>query len=162
MMHLKKWYKSRLNCYGLNRVHFTVFTDYAFRVLIYLALEPGRRVTINDIAESYCISKNHLMKVANLLAQAGVINASRGPNGGLELARQANEIMVGDIVRLTEDSFQPVECFRADNQCIISPACGLKVALGEALQAFNDVLDNYSVQDLIEKKGQLKKLCNSA
>ncbi|MCP4001880.1 MAG: Rrf2 family transcriptional regulator [Gammaproteobacteria bacterium] len=140
-------------------MHFTVFTDYAFRVLIYLALEPDSRVTINDIAESYSISKNHLMKVANLLAQAGVINSSRGSNGGLELARQADKIMVGEIVRLTEDSFQPVECFKADNQCIITPACGLRVALGDALQAFNEVLDNYSIQDLIGKKVQLKKLC---
>jgi len=142
-------------------MHFTVFTDYAFRVLIYLALDPERRVTINDIATSYGISKNHLMKVVNLLAKEGIVTASRGANGGLILSKPADEIMVSEIVRLTEDSFRPVECFRPDNQCIISPACGWKVVLGEALQAFNDVLAKYSVQDLIEKKVQLKKLLYS-
>jgi Rrf2 family nitric oxide-sensitive transcriptional repressor len=139
-------------------MRFTSFTDYAFRVLIFLALEPDRRATISDIAESYGISKNHLMKVVNVLAQGGFITASRGPKGGLELAWPADEIMVSEIVELTEESFQPVECFRANNQCAISPACGLKIVLGEAVQAFNEVLEKYSVQDLIEQKTQLKKL----
>jgi Rrf2 family nitric oxide-sensitive transcriptional repressor len=142
-------------------MHFTVFTDFTFRVLIYLALDPERRVTTNDIAEGYGISKNHLMKVVNLLANEGIITASRGPNGGLTLSRKADEITVGEILQLTEDSFQPVECFRPDNQCKISPACGLKVVLGEALQAFSDVLDKYSIQDLIEQKIQLKQLCGN-
>jgi Rrf2 family nitric oxide-sensitive transcriptional repressor len=143
-------------------MRFTVFTDYTFRVLIYLALEPGRRVTINDIAEIYGISKNHLMKVANLLANEGIVKATRGPNGGLELSRRADEIMVRDILHLTEDGFNLVECFGSDNQCKISPACGLKSVLSEALDAFNDVLDNYSIQDLAKQTTQLKKLCKNA
>jgi Rrf2 family nitric oxide-sensitive transcriptional repressor len=143
-------------------MRFTVFTDYTFRVLIYLALEPGRRVTINDIAESYGISKNHLMKVANLLANEGIVMATRGPKGGLELSRKADEIMVRDILHLTEDGFNLVECFGPDNQCKITPACGLKSVLSEALDAFNDVLDNYSIQDLAKQTTQLKKLCKNA
>jgi Rrf2 family nitric oxide-sensitive transcriptional repressor len=143
-------------------MRFTVFTDYTFRVLIYLALEPGRRVTINDIAEIYGISKNHLMKVANLLANEGIVMATRGPKGGLELSRKADEIMVRDILHLTEDGFNLVECFGPDNQCKITPACGLKSVLSEALDAFNDVLDNYSILDLAKQTTQLKKLCKNA
>ncbi len=139
-------------------MRFTVFTDYAFRVLIYLALERERRATINDIAESYGISKNHLMKVVNLLTQAGLVTASRGPRGGLELAWPADEIIVGEVVRLTEDNFQLVECFGPDNQCTITPACELKAILGETVQAIFGVLDEYSIQDLIKRKTQLKKL----
>ena len=139
-------------------MHFTVFTDYAFRVLICLALDQERRVTIRDIAEKYGISKNHLMKVVNLLTQAGLVTASRGPRGGLMLAWQANEIKVGDIVRLTEDSIELAECFGADNQCVITPACGLKTILGESLQAFFNVLDKYSIQDLVESRTRLNSL----
>ena len=54
------------------------------------------------------------MKVVNLLTQAGLVTASRGPRGGLELAWPADEIIVGEVVRLTEDNFQLVECFGPD------------------------------------------------
>ena len=139
-------------------MRFTVFTDYAFRVLIYLALDPERRATIHNIAEGYGVSKNHLMKVVNLLTRAGLVTASRGPHGGLELAWPADEIMVGEVVRLTEDNFQLVECFGPDNQCAITSACELKAVLGDSLQAFFGVLDEYSIQDLVKHRTQLKKL----
>ena len=125
---------------------------------MYLALEPDRRITIKRIAESYGISRNHLMKVVNLLAQAGIIHASRGPNGGIKLARPADRIMVGEIVRLTEDSFRIVECFGPDNQCTITPACGLKGIFKESLTAFFAVLDKYSIQELIKQEVELRKL----
>ncbi len=136
----------------------TVFTDYAFRVLIYLALNPERRVTINNIAEDYGISKNHLMKIVNLLANAGLVSASRGPQGGLKLAMQADKIKVGDIIRLTEDNFQLVECFRSGNECTITPACELKSVLEESLVAFFGILDKYSIKDLVARSSDLKKL----
>lgn len=139
-------------------MRFTAFTDYALRVMIYLALDPGDRVTIKDIADAYGISKNHLMKVVNLLAKGGYVSASRGPGGGLELARPADEIAVGEIVRLTEDTLQLVECFGADNQCTITPACTLKGIFQESLEAMFGVLDSYSVQDLVQCRTQLKKL----
>jgi len=136
----------------------TVFTDYAFRVLIYLALDPEQRTTIHDIAEDYGISRNHLMKVVNLLAKAGMVSASRGTNGGLELACQANEIMVGDVVRLTEENFQIVECMGSNDQCAITPACVLNAILDKSLQAFFGILDDYSIQDLIKNKTRLMHL----
>ena len=136
----------------------TAFTDYAFRVLIYLALEPESRTTINKIADDYGISKNSLMKVVNLLSNAGLVKSSRGPQGGLELAHQADKIMVGDIIRLTEDNFQMVECFGPDNQCKITPACELRFILDKSLQAFFGVLDKYSIQDLVKSGNQLQGL----
>ncbi len=139
-------------------MRFTVFTDYAFRVLIYLALDPERRATIHNIAEGYGVSKNHLMKVVNLLTRAGLVTAHRGPHGGLKLAWPADEIMVGEVVRLTEDNFQLVECFGPDNQCAITSACALKTVFGETLQAMFGVLDEYSIQDLAKRRTQLKRL----
>ena len=139
-------------------MQFTAFTDFAFRVLIYLALDTERRTTISDIAKQYGVSKNHLMKVVNQLTRAGIVEASRGPNGGLILARPPNEVTVGEIVRLTEGSFEIVECFRADNKCAITPACTLKSIFGEALDTFLEVLDAYSIEDLVTNKAQLKAL----
>jgi Rrf2 family nitric oxide-sensitive transcriptional repressor len=139
-------------------MRFTAFTDFAFRVLIYLALEPERRATIGDIAGRYGVSKNHLMKVVNHLTRAGIVSASRGRNGGLLLARPPREVTVGEVVRLTEDNFEIVECFGAHDRCAISPACTLKTVFVESLGAFFDVLDAYSIQDLVKNKTQLEEL----
>ena len=139
-------------------MHLTAFTDYAFRVLIYLALDPERRSTIYDIAESYDVSKNHLMKVANQLTRAGLVTASRGPGGGLMLAKSPDEITVGEVVRLAEDNFDIVECFGSDGQCTITPACTLRSVLGESLEAFFGVLDGYSLRHLVKNKTHLERL----
>ncbi|KAA3632407.1 MAG: Rrf2 family transcriptional regulator [Proteobacteria bacterium] len=74
------------------------------------------------------------------------------------LARPADEIAVGEIVRRTEGALQLVEFFEADNQCTIPPACTLKGIFQEALEAMFGVLDSYSVQDLVQCRTQLKKL----
>ncbi|MGB5586404.1 MAG: Rrf2 family transcriptional regulator, partial [Gammaproteobacteria bacterium] len=133
----------------------TVFTDYALRVLMYLAVNPEQRVTIRDVAEGYGISRNHLMKVVNKLTRAELVDASRGVNGGLRLARAPEEITIGEVVRKTEDEIALVECFRADNQCIITPECALKDVFGEAQTAFLDVLDSYTLADLMAPRSRL-------
>ncbi len=135
----------------------TVYSDYAFRVLIYLALDTGRRVTIRDIADAYGISRNHLMKVVNGLTRANLVIASRGVKGGLSLAKPADEISLGEVIRGTEEDFALVECFRPDNACVISPVCSLKGIFKEASFAFLDVLDQHTVADLVRKRTPLKR-----
>jgi Rrf2 family nitric oxide-sensitive transcriptional repressor len=68
-------------------VRLTVHTDYALRVLMYLALKEDRLATIAEIAKSYGISKNHLMKVVHELGIAGYVETVRGRGGGLRLAK---------------------------------------------------------------------------
>ena len=140
----------------------TVFTDYALRVLMYLALDPERRVTIRDVAGDYGISRNHLMKVVNKLTRAEFVESSRGVNGGLLLARAPEEISVGDVVRNTEDDFALVECFRDDNACVITPSCQLKNVLYEARESFFSVLDSYTVADLVQDRRGLSRLLGLA
>ena len=139
-------------------MRFTVFTDFAFRILILLAIEPDQRITIRNIAERYGISRNHLMKIVNVLTREEIVSATRGPKGGLRLARPADRITVGEIVRVTEEDMQLVECFGPDDQCVISPACRLKDVLDQSLTAFLNVLDGYSLADLVGNKRDLKKL----
>ncbi|WP_416397053.1 Rrf2 family transcriptional regulator [Allohahella sp. A8] len=127
----------------------TRYTDYSLRVLVYLAVKPGRLATIQEIAESYNISRNHLMKVVHQLTRAGYVTSIRGKNGGLRLGRAASDINIGALMRETEPDMGLVECFRTDNQCCITPACGLKYMLAEALQNFLETLDKYTLQDVL-------------
>ncbi len=129
----------------------TLYTDYTLRVLAYLSLKAAdERATITEIAEYYNISRNHLVKVVHHLAQKGFIKTSRGKSGGIRLARPAEEINIGTVVRETEPHFDIVECFDSNKpQCVVEPACMLKPVLGEATRRFLEVLDKYTVADII-------------
>ena len=83
-------------------MYLTQQTDYAMRVLIYAAVNDGVLVNIGTIAEAYKISKSHLMKVVTALVKGGFLISVRGKGGGLRLAKSAEEIRVGDVVRLIE------------------------------------------------------------
>ncbi|PCI04403.1 MAG: BadM/Rrf2 family transcriptional regulator [Hyphomicrobiales bacterium] len=136
-------------------------SDYALRLLMQLASNPDALCTIADIAQCYGISKNHLMKVANTLGRAGFIETVRGRSGGLRLARDADAIGIGAVVRKTEGDFALVECLQANkNNCLLTPSCRLKGILGEATEAFIAVLDTYTIADLVVDNSQLRDLLN--
>ena len=80
----------------------TQYTEYSFRVLIYLAEHHERRVTIRDISDSYDISYFHLTKVVHNLTSKGYIEGMRGRNGGVALAVKADQIRLDSVVRDTE------------------------------------------------------------
>ncbi len=136
----------------------TAYTDYSLRVLIYLALNKDRPVTVREIAESYGISRFHLMKVVQQLTNESFIEALRGRSGGLRLAMAPENIVIGAVVRRMEEEFKIVECFGDKSLCIISPACRLKGVLNEALQAFLGVLDSYTLKDLCARPRALTAL----
>jgi Rrf2 family nitric oxide-sensitive transcriptional repressor len=137
----------------------TVYTDFSLRVLMYVALHPDRRPTIGEIASSYGISKNHIMKVVHQLGVAGYIETVRGQSGGMRLARSADAINLGEVVRHTEPDLALVPCFEPINSaCVITPACKLRRALHEARAAFLAVLDSYSLGDLIDNREVLREL----
>lgn len=136
----------------------TSHTDYALRLLIYLAVHKSESpATVQDAATRYGISANHLAKIAQRLVQLGYINSHRGRGGGLELACEESSIKLGDVVRQTEN-LVIVECFGDNSNCPIEPACGLKYVLGKAQNAFLKVLDNYTLADLIKQRNCLGKI----
>ena len=132
----------------------TRYSDYAMRVMLYLGRQPDRLCSIAEIAKAYGISQNHLMKVTNDLVNAGYLSSVRGRGGGIRLARPAAQINVGAIIRHTEDDFDLVGC----GGCIIAPACGLTSVLDEALAAFLNVLDGYSLADILARRGDFLPL----
>ena len=145
-------------------MHITRYTDYSLRVLIYLAVQGDRLATIQEIADSYDISKNHLMKVVHQLNKKGYIETTRGKKGGMRLHRSPSDISVGILVRETEQDLSIAECFSSKSACKITPVCGLKLMFGEALEAFLSVLDNYTLADVIQEqhRPQLLRLLNIA
>ena len=125
----------------------TTFTDYALRLLIYTAAKPESRVTIDEVADWFDISRAHVKKVVLTLARGGFIASSKGRNGGFCLARPPEEINLADVVRATEPDFCLFECYHADNDCRISRPCRLPNVANEALDAFVGVLAKYSLAD---------------
>ena len=146
----------------------TLYTDYALRTLLYLGVHADRRVSIREVAEAYGISENHLVKVIHHLGRGGFVDTLRGRGGGLMLARPADQINVGDVVRHTEEDMALVGCMSPPGApsgsaplaggksaafgaggCLLANACHLRGVLGEALGAFMSVLDSRTLADLL-------------
>jgi Rrf2 family nitric oxide-sensitive transcriptional repressor len=141
----------------------TRFTDYSLRVLIYLAADPTRRATIAEVAGAFDISENHLTKVVHLLGQSGWLANARGQGGGISLAQAAHRIVVGRVVRATEGAPLPAACFGDDpDRCRIHRSCLLKGVLKEATDAFYDVLDRYTLADLVRNRAALATILRLA
>jgi Rrf2 family transcriptional regulator, nitric oxide-sensitive transcriptional repressor len=126
----------------------SLHTDYGLRVLMLLGAS-GEQMTIDEIALRYAISRNHLAKVVQALQAEGLVETLRGRGGGLRLARDPTEIVIGQVIRRLErfDSF--VSCMGTGADCAIIGACRLKPALAGALDAFLAHLDRYTLADLL-------------
>ncbi|WP_419901744.1 Rrf2 family transcriptional regulator [Kiloniella sp.] len=136
----------------------TTYTDYSLRVLIFVGLKGEELTTITEISDRYNISRNHLMKVVNQLSQDGYLKTIRGKNGGMTLAHVPSKINLGDVVRDMEDNLDIVECFdKKKGCCQIDGYCRLQGILGEAVIAFFDVLDKYTLEDLMVNRSGLQK-----
>lgn len=137
----------------------TSFTDYSIRVLLYVTVHNDKLVNIQEIADAYGISKNHLTKIIYQLGKLGYLETVRGRNGGIRLAMEPSKINIGQLVRKTEEDFNIVECFGGDHAgCPITSICTLKGVLNQALFAFLKVLDSYTLEDISKNKMKLKEL----
>lgn len=127
----------------------TLYTDYSLRVLIYLAQNADKVVTISELADFYRISRNHLVKVVHELGLNGYVQTTRGKHGGIRLARAAEQIVVGEVVRKTEPDFDLLECLNPEaDRCVITNVCKLKSVLADARDTFLRQLDSYTLADL--------------
>ncbi len=135
----------------------TLHTDYALRALIHVAVADGKLVTISEIAESFDISKQHLMKVVNDLSRKGYLDTVRGRNGGIRLRRRPRDINVGQVVRDTEE-LDVIACLEQRGYCPIQRICVLRGVLRDAAEAFLAELDAYTLADLIKPRRELSSL----
>lgn len=127
----------------------TTMTDYAMRILMYVAHNPDRLCTIAEIAAAYRISEPHLMKITHQLGKAGFIETVRGKGGGMRLATSPSQINVGDVVRGIEPDFSLVECLAAGDGCALTGHCRLAGILSGALDGFLAHLGHYTLADLL-------------
>jgi len=132
----------------------TRYTDYSLRVLIHLALHEDGLCSIGEIARTYDISHNHLMKVVVALGRDGFVETVRGRAGGIRLGRPAAAITVGEVVRRTEEGFELAEC----SGCMLSPACGLTGILAQGMAAMLQVFDSFTIADILTDKTMLRRL----
>jgi len=141
----------------------TKFTDYSLRVLIYLAVNDDKHVSVGDIAAAYGISKNHLMKVILFLSAADIVVTTRGKGGGIKLKVSPQQINIGDLVSKSEADTLLLECFSPElSACRIEPACSLQDAFRKASMAFYAVLNDYTLADLTTNKATLQRILNVA
>lgn len=136
-------------------------TDYALRVLIYLAIH-GRRANIGQIAEFFQISKDHLAKVVQRLNQELLIRTIRGVGGGLELARRPEEIRIGDVIDRFEGGMHLLDCVAIEDVCVIQPGCRLRNVLIEAEQVQRDYLNSVTLADVVASDSDLVQLTFSS
>jgi Rrf2 family nitric oxide-sensitive transcriptional repressor len=135
----------------------SAYSDFSLRVLMHAALRAPELATVDEVAETFGISRHHLVKIVHDLGRSGYLETHRGIGGGFTLGRPANTICVGDIVRLGEESDHVIECAdKHDRLCRLFPVCRLKNALDEAAAAFFAVLDDYTLADLLKQPAKMR------
>src|SRR5262245_49433701 len=124
----------------------TKSTSHAIRILIDCARAGDRLIKVAELSQHLEITQQNVFKIVNLLARAGLIEAMRGRNGGVRLARPATAIRIGDVVRATEVTHVEIE----DNSVGHRPkrSRGVNQVLDDALEAFIDVLDRHTLADM--------------
>lgn len=134
----------------------TAYSNYALRSLQLAALRSPELVRVDDVVRVHGLARPHIVKIVHELGQAGLVETRRGRGGGFTLARPAEEIVVGDVIRLTEGPLDVVECFNPEkNTCPLIGICKLSRALKEATQAFMAVLDDLTLADIASNKSEL-------
>ncbi len=136
----------------------TRFTDYAMRSLFYMACKPDQLVTVGQIAKTYNISQNHLVKVVQDLVKHGYVTSVKGRGGGMRLAKSPDELNLGQIVRNFEPDMKLIDCVG----CQIHGDCTLPGPLHKAIGAFVRVLDEYTLADIVRGSPGMPALFDKA
>lgn len=127
----------------------TSFTDYGLRMLMRMASTPDRAFSTADLADELGLSRNHLRKIMQKLAQGGIVETRRGGGGGARLARAPGNIPLGEIISLLEQGQALVECFGpVGGECILNGRCRLKARLRRAEARFLEDLNGSTLADI--------------
>ena len=134
----------------------TSFTDYGLRILMRLAAQSGQVLSTAELASDLHLSRNHLSKIVQHLARHGIVVTQRGGGGGAALALPADQVRLGDVVRLLEHGQPLVECFAAGGgDCSLDGCCRLKSRLRHAEARFLDDLNRSTLADIALKKTEM-------
>ena len=140
-------------------MHVSTKGRYALRMMIDLAEHQNSGyIALKDIAERQGISKKYLEQIIPIVNRTGFLKTTRGLQGGYMLAKDPSKYTVGDILRLTEGSFAPVDC--ADQNPVDCERCHECVTLPiwrGLSKVINEYLDSITLQDILDQKHQHDK-----
>lgn len=132
-------------------------TNYSIQTLMYCALNRTGPSRIREIARAYNISELHLFKIMHVLVEAKLIETLRGRNGGIRLAKPADQISLSEVIRATEGSLEINDCMTEKGHvCAVGPNCGVGGALHRAIDAFFSVLDTYTIADMVAEASPVR------
>ncbi len=132
--------------------------QYGTRALLDLALHGGKGpVLLKDIAQRQQISQSYLEHVVTSLIAGGILRSTRGPKGGVSLAKPPDEIRLGEVIQLLEGSTAPVECVSNPEVCERSEFCVTRDVWDELKKAMDGVLESITLQGLVERQKSKKQ-----
>mgnify|MGYP000464533808 CR=1 FL=1 len=135
------------------------FTDYALRLLMYIAQPKEMPYTIAEIAADLHVSQNHLVKIVHFMGKQNWLITTRGKGGGIRLNPQALILPLGEVVRILQRETPIVECNTPP--CVLRSNCGLKGILDQAMEQFYQSLDQYTLADVLNAPPSSKYTTNS-
>ena len=121
---------------------------YGLRAVLDIAMHD-EAASVSSIATRQFISENYLEKLIAMLKKAGIVNSLRGAQGGYVLARSAEEISVGEVLRALEGDLSPVDCSEIDGSlCEGSDTCVTKFVWKRISDSINQAVDNLMISEL--------------
>lgn len=132
--------------------------EYGLRALMELGMEPGRALSLRDIAARQRISLDYLEQIVPALKSAGLVRAKRGAQGGYLLAREAGDITVFDALLALEGPLDPMSCLSTgtseSSNCLASNSCAVQEVWREMKDAVEIVLRRITLAEMIERQKQ--------
>lgn len=131
-------------------MYLSKFTDYSFRILMYLGNHPNDLSTVDELSSVLGLSTHHIKKIVYKLSKNNYIYSLKGRNGGIKLGMNPKDINLGELIEITEDNLNILECFSPEsNTCSINNSCKLKPIINDALNSFILELKEYTLEDIL-------------
>lgn len=131
-------------------MYLSKFTDYSFRILMYLGNNPDKLSTVDELASILGLSTHHVKKIVYKLSKNNYISSLKGRNGGIKLGMDPKDINLGKLLEITEDNLDILECFSIENNtCSLNNCCKLKPIINDALESFKLELSKYTLDDIL-------------
>jgi len=137
-------------------MHITYKGDYALKTLLYLTRIYGAEVvSIQQIAAQGDMPIKFLEQVIQLLKRGGFVESKRGVNGGYALARPAEKITLGEVIRFVDGPLEPISCVSSKSYggCKDTGCCELRKVMFKVKQAVSDSVDHVTLADLAKRNG---------
>ena len=131
-------------------MYLSKFTDYSFRILMYLGNNPDKLSTVDELSSILGLSTHHVKKIVYKLSTNNYISSLKGRNGGIKLGMDPKDINLGKLLEITEDNLDILECFSIENNtCSLNNCCKLKPIINDALESFKLELSKYTLDDIL-------------